>query len=98
MDLNGVWIPNSLKDDVCGWLDPDGTFHECNYMEHLNMAFDLYGTYDTEALAQRGIVHIFWDPIKNRPDYYIARCLTDTQINWLENNDFTVRSEDIGKI
>ena len=96
--LDGLFIPETIKSEMCGWLDPDGTFHECDYMEHINMAYDLYGTYDTELLAKQGIVHIFWNPINNEPDYYIDKCLTDIQIKWLEDNNFKIREEDVGKL
>ena len=98
LDLEGLYIPNSLKSENTGWLEPDGTFHECEYTEHLSAARELYGTYDTEELAKRGFAQIYWDPIKNRIDYYLARCLTDAQIKWLEDNNIPIREEDVGQL
>ena len=96
--LDGLFIPETIKSEMCGWLDSDGTFHPCEWMEHINLAYDLYGTYDTELLAKQGIAHILWNPLTNIPDYYIAKCLSDAQIKWLEDNEFEIRNEDIGKI
>jgi len=101
MDYSGletVDIPNSLKDEICGWLEPNGDFIKCDYMEHLNVAYERYHTYDLFELAQQGIVHVYWDPIKNKPNYYTERCLTDIQIKWLEEHGFTIYEEDIGQI
>ena len=97
-DLIGVYIPNYLKSENTGWLTPSGDFYPCDYMEHLNTAYELFGTYDTEMLAKQGIVHVFWNTITNHIDYYIAIPLTDAQINWLELHDIDIYEEDRGKI
>ena len=57
-----------------------------------------YNTYDIFELAKQGIVHIYWDPIKNKPDYYAGKCLTDTQITWLEEHEFKIHEDDRGRI
>ena len=97
-DLTGFYIPNELKNENTGWLNPDGDFYPCDYMEHLDTAYKLFGTYDTELLAKNGVAHIFWSPIKNNTDYYIAIPLTDAQINWLELHNIEIYEEDRGKI
>lgn len=97
-DLIGLNIPNYLKSENTGWLNPNGDFYSCDYTEHLNTAYELFGTYDTELLAKNGIAHIFWNPLKNQTDYYIIAPLTDAQIQWLELHNIWIYEEDRGKI
>ena len=98
MNLEGLQIPDYIKSENTGWLEPDGTFYSCDYTDHLGMAYDLYRTYNYEEIARRGIVHVFWNPVKNISDYYAAIPLTDAQINWLESRDITIYEEDRGRI
>lgn len=97
-DFESIDLPSYIKSEYTGWLEPNGDFHECEYTWHLDTVHELYGTYDEEAVKNRGIIKIYWDPIKNHSDYDTNTILTDTQIKWLENNEFTIRKEDVGKI
>lgn len=81
-----------------GWLEPNGAFYACDSTEHLTLAYELYNTYDTEALAHYGIVHVFWNTVKKAIDYYTAIPLTDAQIHWLENHNIEIYEEDRGRI
>lgn len=97
-DLIGLDIPNYLKSENTGWLNSNGDFYPCDYTEHLELAYELFKTYDTEMLAKQGIVHVFWNTVENRTDYYAAIPLTDAQINWLELHNIEIREEDRGII
>jgi hypothetical protein len=97
-DLTGVYIPNYLKSEDTGWLNPNGDFYQCDYTWHLDTAYKLFGTYDTEMLAKQGVVHVFWNTIKNYIDYYAAIPLTEAQINWLESHNIEIYEEDRGRI
>ena len=87
-----------MNESLLGWLDPNGTLYQCEYTWHLDVAYEIYGTYDTELLAKQGIAHVFWNPIRNRTDYFIEKCLTDAQIKWLQDHDIKIYDEDISKI
>lgn len=93
-----IILPDYLKSENTGWLDPNGDFHSCEYTKHLDTSYELYGTYDTESLVKRGIVHVFWNPMKNQTDYYATIPLTDKQINWLELHNIEIYEEDRGRI
>lgn len=98
IDFSEVCLPDYLKSESTGWLEPDGTFHQCEYTEHLQAAYELYNTHDTEMLARHGIVHVFWNPVKSCTDYYAAIPLTNAQISWLENKDIKIYDEDINAV
>lgn len=98
LDLSGVMFPDYIKSEKLGWLDPNGDFHKCDYYEHSEVAYKLYGTYDTESLARRGIVHVFWNNFTNKTDYYVSKALTDAQVKWLTDNDIKIYKGDLGKI
>ena len=82
-------------EEELGWLDPNGTLYKCDYTWHLDTAYEIYGTYNTEELAQRGIVHLFWNPIHNRNDYFTKRILTDAQIAYLRDHNYKIYEEDL---
>ena len=84
-----------VSEEKLGWLDPNGTLYECEYTWHLDVAREVYGTYDTEELAKRGIVHLFWNPVRNRHDYFTERTLTDAQIAYLREHDYKIYEEDL---
>ena len=98
IDLSGVMLPDYLKSEDTGWLEPNGDFQPCGYTWHLDTARELYGTYDVDLLAKSGIAHIFWNGVINKTDYYIGKPLTDAQIKWLEERDIEIREEDRGRI
>ena len=98
LDLSGLMLPDCIKSEKLGWLDPNGDFHKCDYYEHLDVAYKLYGTHDTESLAKRGIVHVFWNNFNNKNDYYVRKALTDAQIKWLTDNGIKIYKEDCGRI
>lgn len=97
-DLTRIYIPDYLKSENTGWLSPNGDFYPCDYMEHSDTAYELYGTYDTELLAKNGIAHVFWNPIKNHIDYFIEVPLTEAQIKWLKLHNIEIYEEDRGRI
>ena len=103
MNLN---LLKYLKNHKTGWIDYDGTFIPCNYMEHDSCAWDHFGVCGVAAESS-GRVKIYYDPLSNeygkhhtcrkapKYSYYIENHLTLAQYNTLYDMDFIIDEDEL---
>lgn len=80
---------------LCGWLSPEGKFHECNYWGHIDLAYDLCEqlgfsseNLPDEALADHGWIKCFYSVFDYKVQLYSNEegLITEAQKSFLRHN------------
>lgn len=81
--------PNRLT----GWLEPDGTFHQCNRTEHADLAYKLIGG-ETVAFQSGWLALLNCDVACGFGMPAYKQNCTAEQIQWLKEHDYGELLED----